>query len=186
GRPWRVPAERIKALLNDRENSVRDAPILVQQRENSIPLCPRALRYNLSNREDAHLYVAAYSDEISEANKRHRVSYSNTYKDRPIRGFWDTVYFTDEAHFNPTESFQQPRILRRKGERLKQGNIRTQKKRKSSPLTLHMYASVNWKFKSPLGFYNNEKDMLKPPKQPRRPVQSKYETLEQHQKRVKE
>ncbi|KAF2820779.1 hypothetical protein CC86DRAFT_254595, partial [Ophiobolus disseminans] len=60
------------------------------------------------------------------------------------------------------------------------------KKRKSSPLTLHMYASVNWIFKSPLGFYNNEKDMLKPPKQPRRPVQSKYEMLEQHQKRVKE
>lgn len=49
-----------------------------------------------------------------------------------------------------------------------------------------MYASINWYFKSPLGFYNDEKDMLKPPKPPPKPRKSKYETPEQHHKRVKE
>lgn len=186
GKPFRVSADRLQALLTDSENPVRDAPIPVQRHENEIPLCPRALRYNLSNREDAHLYTAAYSDEISEANKRQRVMYGNDYKDEPIRGFWDCVYFTDEAHYNPTEDFQKPHILRRKGERLQRGNVRLRKKRKSTPLTLHMYASISWNFKSELGFYNDEKDMLKPPKPPRRPVKSKYETDEQHHERVKE
>ncbi|KAF2030129.1 hypothetical protein EK21DRAFT_112237 [Setomelanomma holmii] len=162
------------------------ALIPIQQRKNKIPLCPRALRYNLSNREEAHLYVAAYSDEISDSNKRHGIHYGELYKDEPVRGFWDTVYFTDEAHFNPTESFQQPRILRRRGERLARGNVCTQTKRKSTPLTLYMYASVNWYFKSPLRFYNNKVDMLKPPKPPRQLVKSKYETAAQHYKWVKE
>jgi hypothetical protein len=49
-----------------------------------------------------------------------------------------------------------------------------------------MYASINWYFKSPLGFYNNEKDMLKPPKPPPKPRKSKYKISEQHYKRVKE
>ncbi|KAF2024078.1 hypothetical protein EK21DRAFT_79495, partial [Setomelanomma holmii] len=51
---------------------------------------------------------------------------------------------------------------------------------------LHMYASVNWYFKSPLRFYNNEVDMLKPLKPPRWLVKSKYETAAHHYKRVKE
>ncbi|KAH8727819.1 hypothetical protein GQ44DRAFT_71268 [Phaeosphaeriaceae sp. PMI808] len=87
GRPWRVSEEQLQGLLNDKENPVRDAPIPIQQRENNIPLCPRALRYNLSNREDAYVYVAAYSDKVSNANKGHRVSYGATYKDEPLRGF---------------------------------------------------------------------------------------------------
>ncbi|KAF2027155.1 hypothetical protein EK21DRAFT_72610, partial [Setomelanomma holmii] len=51
---------------------------------------------------------------------------------------------------------------------------------------LHMYASINWYFKSPLGFYNDEKHMLKPPKPPSKLRKSKYEILEQHLIRVKE
>jgi hypothetical protein len=173
-------------LLNDDDNPVRDAPLEVQQRENAIPLCPRALRYNLSEREDAHVYVAAYSDEISASNKRERVHYGDIHKDETGRDFWDTVYFTDEAHFNPNEDFQQPRILRRRGERLKQGNVRARKPRKATPLTIHMYGAVNWYFKSELSFYNDEKDMLKPPKPPPKPRKSKYETPEQYYKRVKD
>ncbi|KAF2032251.1 hypothetical protein EK21DRAFT_61493, partial [Setomelanomma holmii] len=51
---------------------------------------------------------------------------------------------------------------------------------------LHMYASVNWYFKSPLRFYNDEVDMLKPLKPPHQSVKSKYETAAQHYEQVKE
>ncbi|KAF2825118.1 hypothetical protein CC86DRAFT_407352 [Ophiobolus disseminans] len=84
GRPYRVSQEQLQSLLTGKENPVRDAPIPVQKRVNNVPLCPRALRYNLSNCEDAHLYAAAYSDEISVANKRARVRYGNNYKEEPI------------------------------------------------------------------------------------------------------
>lgn len=69
---------------------------------------------------------------------------------------------------------------------MKRDNLRTRKKEKRDLKTLHMYASVNWYYKSELHFYNDEKDMLKLPKPPRKPVKSKYETLDQHQARVKE
>lgn len=188
GRPFRVPDSQLQALLEDNTNPVRDAPLSVQQRENEIPLAPRSLRYNLSNRENAHMYISAYSGEISTPNKRQRVRYGEEHEKEDLHGFWDTVFFTDEAHFNPEEDFQKPRILRRKGNpnRLKRGNLQTRKKKKSSPLTLHIYASVNWFFKSPLGFYNDEKDMLKPPKQPPKPRRSKYETDEQFAQRKRD
>ncbi|KAF2825541.1 hypothetical protein CC86DRAFT_323979 [Ophiobolus disseminans] len=174
GRPFRVPSEQLQCLLNDEENPVQDAPIPVQQRINEIPLCPWALRYNLSNCEDAHMYVAAYSYGISASNKRLRVRYGHENKDREAYGYWDLIYFTDEAHFNLTESFQKPYILRRRSKRLEDSNIRTRNKRKATSITLHMYATVNWYFKSPLGFYNDEKDMLKAPKLPPKPRKSKY------------
>jgi transposase len=49
-----------------------------------------------------------------------------------------------------------------------------------------MYASVNWHYKRKHGFYNNEKDMLKPPKPLRCPIKSKYKTAAQHHQRVKD
>jgi hypothetical protein len=105
GRPWRCSNEQLEQLLNDNDNAVRDAPLAVQQSENDIPLCPRALRYNLSNRMDAHVYTAAYTDEISNRNKREREYYGSAHLEEPVKGFWDSVYFTDEAQFNPTEDF---------------------------------------------------------------------------------
>jgi hypothetical protein len=186
GRPWRCPLGQIEQLCDDATNLVRDAPIEVQVRENNIPLADRSLRYNLAERVDAQVYAAAYSDDISDANKRHRVHYGGAYEDEPVFGFWDTVYFTDEAHFNPTEDFQKPRILRRRGERLQRGNVRVRKTRKATSLTLHMYAAINWYFKSELNFYNDEKDMLKPPKPPPKPRKSKYESPEQYHERVKQ
>jgi hypothetical protein len=155
-------------LLTDETNPVRDAPLQVQQQVNDISLCPRALRYNLSKREHTHVHKAAYTDELLPAN------------------FWDTVYFTDEAHYNPMEDFQPPQILRQRGTRLANGNLRTRKPRKASFLTLYMYASINRYFKSPLDFYNDEKHMLKPPKPLPKPRKSKYETIQQHHERVKE
>lgn len=87
GRPWRVSKEQVKSLLTDDCNPVRDAPLEVQKLQNDIPLCPRALRYNLSNREGAHVYKAAYTDKLLPANKRLRQHYSDLYYEEELRGF---------------------------------------------------------------------------------------------------
>lgn len=133
GRPFRVPDSQLQALLEDDTNPVQDAPLSVQQRENEIPLAPRSLWYNLSNREDAHMYISAYLGEISTPNKRQCVRYGEEHEKEDLHGFWDTLFFTDEAHFNPEQDFQKPRILWRKGNpnRLKRGNLQTRKKKKS-------------------------------------------------------
>ncbi|KAF1944320.1 hypothetical protein EJ02DRAFT_510236 [Clathrospora elynae] len=186
GRPFRVPLHQLEALLDNESNPVRQAPYEVQSARNNIPLAARSLQYNVAKRLDAHLYLAAYSDKLLEKNKKERVQYGNEHGDKPLYGFWDGVHFTDEAHYNPTKDFQMPRILRRFKERLNPANICTRQKKKRDLRTLHMYALVNWYFKSELEFYNNQKDMLEIPKPPRQPVKSKYETPERHHKRVKE
>lgn len=67
--------EHLQELLSDETNPVRDEPLSIQAKENNLPLAPRSLRYNLLNREDAYLYVAAYAKEPSPTNKRRRISY---------------------------------------------------------------------------------------------------------------
>ncbi|KAF2820536.1 hypothetical protein CC86DRAFT_411837 [Ophiobolus disseminans] len=118
GRPWRVSSEKLELMLHDNSNPMRNAPLAVQQRVNDVPLCPRALRYNLSNRIDAHVYTAAYTDKLNDGNWRERTQYSGAHMHQPMLGFWDSVWFTDEAHFNPNKDFQKPHILRRCGERI--------------------------------------------------------------------
>lgn len=93
GRPSTVPIEELKSLLNDQTNPVRGAPLNIQAAVNGITLAPRSLQYNLSARKDAHLYVQAYTTEVSQANAKLRQSYGQSYKDKPISGFWDSVFF---------------------------------------------------------------------------------------------
>ena len=176
GRPFRVPIERLQSLLSDESNPFRDAPLDVQAAVNQIPLAPRSLQPNLSRREEPHLYVAAYGEPIRKDNVTRRRQYGARYGKEPLGGFWDRIYFTDEAHFNPTERFQKPRILRRRKERLKPGNVRVNNKVKKSKLTVHMFAYVNWDVKSKLYFYNDDDDILAIPKPPAKPRRSKYET----------
>jgi hypothetical protein len=175
GRPWRVELEKLEALLSDETNPVREKPYRIQARVNGIPLASRSLQYNMVNRLDSQLFLAAYSDNILPANKKKREAYGQEHKDEPLFGYWDGIHLIDEAHFNPTEDFQEPKLFSKRGERTEGGNLRTRKKKKKKdPRTLHFYASVNWYYKSDLSFYNNDKNMLPVPKPPRKPHKSKY------------
>ncbi|KAF1965478.1 hypothetical protein BU23DRAFT_561027 [Bimuria novae-zelandiae CBS 107.79] len=177
GHPWRVDESTLRALMDDATNPVRDKPLGVQIRTNDIPLTKRALEHNLRTRIHAGVYKQAYTKK--------EISLDNKYL-RPIFGFWDAIYWTDEAHFNPEEDFQKPNILRYEGERLKTNNIGVRKPVKSSPLTLHIYATVNWYYKGPLGFYNDDVNMLTLPKPPQRPRKYKYETWQKYKERLTE
>jgi hypothetical protein len=108
GRPFWVCQEKLQELLDD-PNIVRDKPLTVQAYVHDRPLKKRALEYNFSERFDAHMYLQAYTQEVrNKRSKRQRINYGEEHKDKPIFGFWDGIFFTDEAHYNPTVDFQKP------------------------------------------------------------------------------
>lgn len=103
-----------------------------------IPLRIGSLLYNLSNREDAHLFEAAYTREPSKDNFKKCIEYDTEHLNKPLLGFWNGIFFTDEAHFNLTDDFHRPHILRRYGERLAPSNNITRPNKKSSPHSVHL------------------------------------------------
>ena len=68
----------------------------------------------------------------------------------------------------------------------KPDNVQLRKRKKASPLTLLIYATINQYYKTPLYFYNNKKDMLKPLKPLPKPRKLIYITQEVYAKKVKE
>jgi hypothetical protein len=185
GRPFRVPEGLLDELL-DPSNPARDKSFDTQRQQFDLPLSARSLQYNLATRKDARLYVAAYSKKASDDQKRKRETFGEEHKDKPVIGYWDRLYFTDEAHYNPKERLQRHRILRRRGTRLAPENLVEDEPVTANKKTLHMYTYVNYYVKGPLRFYNDEEDMLPTPKPPPKPRRSKYESDAQFQARIQE
>ena len=102
GRPPRISAEVLSEMVSE-SNPVATQSLPDQAEHYNLEISKRSLRRNLSRREEARLYVAAYTGDLRENNILARLKYAKANCDRPLLGFWDTVYFTDEAHFNPTE-----------------------------------------------------------------------------------
>jgi hypothetical protein len=67
----------------------------------------------MKRKRNAQMYVAAYTKSIRAANKVIRKDFDAANKHHDIIGYWDHVFFTDEAHYNPLEPFQKPRVLRK-------------------------------------------------------------------------
>ncbi|KAF2626741.1 hypothetical protein BU25DRAFT_471753 [Macroventuria anomochaeta] len=120
GRPFTVPLNKIQALIDDEK-----APLNVQAQQISVNLQPRSLQYNLSNRENAQ-------------NKTSRVQYGDFHEHYSIFDYWHAVWFTDKAHFNPTERLQRTGILRRFKMHDCPFDLPKKKQKKKSKLTLHM------------------------------------------------
>ncbi|KAF2682731.1 hypothetical protein K458DRAFT_453903 [Lentithecium fluviatile CBS 122367] len=131
GRPFRVDKSILEDLVST-SNPVAEQPLAVQARHHNIPLAERLMEYNLTNRVDSQMYVAAYTQVMRDANYTARTTYGEDNQGKELFGFWDTIYFTDEAHFNPTERFQRQRILRRKGNRERQQRLVKQRQRKDT------------------------------------------------------
>jgi hypothetical protein len=93
-------------MLDPEQNPVRKKPLYVQRDHFNIDNKIRLIRHNLVTRKNkAQLYICGYTKKTSNANKKLRVKYGDKNKDKPVLGFWDLVYFTDEAYYNPDESF---------------------------------------------------------------------------------
>lgn len=102
-----------------------------------------------------------------------------------MRGFWDYIVFTDEAHIDPT-SQAQGMISRERGTRDAPENIEERPPLKG--VRFHIAGWISWYGKAEkLEFYNDEEDKIehppRPPKPRRRP---KTELEEEYQHRIKE
>ena len=52
---------------------------------------------------DGQRYKQVYiQKEISTKNRKLQTSYSEEHKDKTVHDFWQFVFFTDEAHVNPS------------------------------------------------------------------------------------
>jgi len=128
-------------------------------------------------------YKQAYiQKEITRKNMCSRVEYGQEHKDKPIYNFWQYIFFTDEAHVNPS-SLNQGCIIRERGTRYDVGNI--QERPEKTGVRLHIAAWVNWNSKAEkLEFYNDENDAIQKSKRPPRPRKSKYKSEEEFNTRV--
>ena len=70
--------------------------------------------------------------------------------------FWKFIFFTDEAHFNPSMKVN-GRILQEKGTHYKPENMQEMEDLKD--IVLYFAAAVSWYQKGPLIFYNDENDL---------------------------
>ena len=103
------------------------------------------------------IYKAAFvKKEISKKNKDERVSYGEEHKDKTVDDFWRYIFFTDEAHIDPTAQ-QALGVLRECGKRYDDENIAERGERKG--VKFHIAAWVTWDAKAEnLEFYHDEEE----------------------------
>ena len=185
GRKQTVPPETLQMLISE-ENPVRNQPYDRQIEFHQISIKPRSLQLRLTEHiNKAQRYKQAYiAKEISVANLQHRVNYGEKYQYETIDSFWQFVFFTDEAHFDPS-SQGVSRILREQGTRYNPENI--QQRPELESVKLHVAGWVNWHAKCErLEFYNDEEEYEFRPSTRGRPRRSKYEPEEAYSQRVLE
>ena len=97
-----------------------EAQIEFHHIETNVRTVQRSLREN-TNR--GRKYKQAYVDkEVSQVNKDKRVEYGVVHQGKLIEEFWAKIFFTDEAHIDPSAQAQ-GWILREEGTRYDIENI---------------------------------------------------------------
>ena len=113
GRPPKVSDSVLDLLLSPTRNPIRNRPLPVQIRHHNINCSIRTLQKDLeTQKEHAEMYKQAKVKEIREKNKKARVQYGEMHLEKSkemeaniedyFNLFWKFVFFTDEAHFNPS------------------------------------------------------------------------------------
>lgn len=187
GRPFSIPQKTLDDMCTPAKNPERWKPLVLQRRYWEISVKLRSLQHSLKTRKKkAGMYVASRRKLLQKDNKIKRVSYGYEHRKWRISKGWDRVYFTDEAHYNVTGHYQDPRVLREQGTREDPENI-AQEHELEKNWALHMYSYVNYYEKGPLNFYSEEDDDNNPlptPKPPGKPRKKKGETDSQLLQRI--
>ena len=124
GRHSKVTKATCKMLVSPTRNPVRDQPYDAQIAYHQIPIKRRQLQYKIKEHTNGgQIYKCAFvKKEISDKNKEERVAYGKEHKDKSVEDFWSYIFFSDEAHIDPTS--QAPGgILRERGKRYDDENI---------------------------------------------------------------
>ena len=179
-----MSGETCRMLVLPSRNPVRNQLYEAQIKHHHINVGVRQLRRRLKQEtKNAQRFKQAYvKKEISKVNKNKRVDYGWEHKDKTIENWWQYLYFTDEAHIDPS-SLRQGYILREEGHRLDDENI--QERPAKIGVKLHVAGWVNWHEKCPeLTFYYDEEEYTMRPKRPRKPRRRKYESKDQWNERL--
>ena len=185
GRPKKMSSDTMNMMLDPQQNPVRDQPWPAQIEHFQLDVAPRTLRAAFNQRSPrASRFKKAIVRSISNKNKLLRKQYAESHKTHTVVDYWQYVHFTDEAHFDSDQMFQE-RTLREEGTRYEQENMQTMSDMKE--VKLHVAASISWHHKGALQFYNDEHDMSDIQIQkPRKPRKRKHETNDEHRQRVVE
>jgi hypothetical protein len=173
-------------LVSPSKNPVRNQLYEAQIEYHKLKVTKRTVQRRLKKcTNGGQRYKQAYvQKEISQKNRRERVKYGQEHKDKSVEDYWQWIFFTDEAHIDPS-SMGQGSILRERGHRYDVENI--QERPEKTGVRLHVAGWVNWHFKAPkLEFYNDENDYVQKPKRPPKPRKSKYQSDEEYNTRVLE
>jgi hypothetical protein len=184
GRPKKVSTQLMDQML-DHANPVRGQPYPIQLEHFQVNASERTLQRAFAARKPrAGRYKMARIKPLSQKNQQLRMTYGKEHKDHTVENFWQYVHFTDEAHFDPDQMFEQ-RILREEGTRYEPENMQTMSSMKG--VKLHIACSVSWHHKGALQFYNDEHDMPDIQiKKPRKPRKRKHDTEDEYRQRVAE
>lgn len=185
GRPFSVTEKELQMLISPSKNPVRNQAYEAQIAYHKIPLRKRALQQNLTHRASgSRRYKQAYVSKIlSQKNREKRVKFGQKHQGFSVEDFWQYVFFTDEAHIDPTSTVQ-GHILRPQGTRYKPQNIQQRGEKKG--VRLHVAAWVNWHGKGDLQFYNDKNDQVIRPPRPPKPRKTMYETDDAFTRRIDE
>jgi hypothetical protein len=154
-RSKKMNAEMMNEML-DVSNSVRDQSYVCQIEHFNLDVASRTLQVSFNQRKSrVSRYKKAWIKIISSKNRELRVQYAKEHKNHTIENFWQHVHFTDEAHFDFDQMFQQ-RILREENTRYESKNMQTVSDMKN--VKLHVAAFISWHHKEALQFYNDEHD----------------------------
>ena len=186
GRRPAVSKEQCETLVSPSKNPVRDQLYEAQIEYHNLHVHPRTLQRRLrQTTNNAQRYKQAYIEKvISKKNRGLRVQYGQEHQDKTIDGFWQFVFFSDEAHIDPS-STAQGYILREQGTRYDTENI--QERGEKTGVELHVAAWVTWDSKAEkLEFYNDENEHVQRPPRPKKPRRSKWESDEEFAGRIQE
>ena len=102
-----------------------------------------------------------------------------------MEDFWSYIFFTDEAHIDPSAQ-QAPGILRERGKRYDDENIVERGEKQGAKF--HVAAWITWFDKAEkLEFYNDEEEYGEQPPMPPKPRRRlKTESPDEYQVRLKE
>ncbi|KUJ23971.1 uncharacterized protein LY89DRAFT_744561 [Mollisia scopiformis] len=104
GKPSKVTKAMCKKLVDPARNPVRNQPYEAQIAYHKIPCKKRHLQHKLKEYTNGgQFYKCAFvKKEISARNKDERVAYAHKHKDKTMEDFWSYIFFTDEAHIDPS------------------------------------------------------------------------------------
>jgi hypothetical protein len=133
GRCSKVTKSTCKILVSPSWNPVCRECYEAQTEYHYLPCQTCQLQRKLKEHTDrGQQYKCAFVKKIvSSKNKKEREIYSREHDSKPLIGFWDHIFFTDEAHVDPTSLVQQE-VLREQGKHYNKETFSTGYKNKRS------------------------------------------------------